>query len=72
MTTHEFALYLMGKGTLPAAPPVDDAAIKEIAHLISGSLIYRLYANMAASDYDMEATTEHFQMLHDTQNPYPV
>ena len=70
MTTHEFALYLMGKGTLPSTPRVDDEAVKETAHLISGSLIYRLYASMVASDYDMEAATEHLKLLHDTQNHY--
>ena len=68
MTTHDFSQHILENKKRLSAKPTDETAIKDMAQLISGSLVYRLYENLIANDYDMDAVTEHFEMLCDTQN----
>lgn len=70
MTTHEFAQFVLGGGARTPAEPIDEDAMKEVAQLVSGSLIYRLYESLITNDYDMEEVTEHLEMLTDTGNPF--
>ena len=68
MTTHEFSQYVLNKKVQTPADAVDEAAAKEVAQLISGSLIYRLYESLIVYDYDMDAVTEHLEMLFDSED----
>jgi hypothetical protein len=70
MTTHEFAQFILGMRAQSPAEVVDETAIQEVAQLVSGSLIYRLYESLIVNDYDMDELTEHLEMLCDTQNPF--
>jgi hypothetical protein len=47
---------------------VDAESAQEVANLISGSLVYRLYEALAKMDYPMDSLTAHLEMLHDSGN----
>ena len=68
MTTLGFSHCILKNIAQSPADQIDEAAAKEVAQLISGSLIYRLYENLIRSDYDMDAATEHLEMLCETEN----
>jgi len=70
MNTHGFSQYVLNNKVQSPETPIDEAAAKEVAQLISGSLVYRLYENLIVNDYDMDAVTEHLEMLCDTQNHF--
>lgn len=70
MNTHGFSQYILNNKVQSSAVPIDEAAAKDVAQLISGSLVYRLYENLIVNDYDMDAVTEHLEMLYDTQNHF--
>ncbi len=70
MTTHEFAQFVLGGGAQSPAEPLDEAAAKEVAQLVSGSLIYRLYESLITSGYDMDEATQHLEMLYDSGNHF--
>ena len=72
MTTHEFSQFILNNKNKSLAMPIDESAAKEVAQLISGSLIYRLYENLIANDYDMDIMTEHMEMLFDTENHFAL
>jgi len=48
----------------------DEPVAIEVAQLISGSLVYRLYTGMIANEYDMDMTTEYLEMLHEAQDHF--
>ena len=70
MNTNEFTYFMPNHRSQPPAEPIDEAAAKDVAHLICGSLIYRLYESLIAHEYDVEAVTKHLEMLNDTNNNY--
>jgi hypothetical protein len=70
MIAYDFSMALLNVKPYPRGEVIDEAAAKDVAQLISGSLIYRLYERLAALDYDMEAVIEQLELLCDTQNPY--
>ena len=43
MTTHGFTQFLLKDRGQSPAEPIDEAAAKDVAQLVSGSLVYRLY-----------------------------
>lgn len=53
MTTHEFSQFVLGIGDQSPAEPIDKSAAKEVAQLVSGSLIYRLYGSLITNDYNV-------------------
>jgi len=70
MTTYEFTQFVAENMVQQPSPLPEKSAAIEIAHLISGSLIYRLYASMIANEYDMDMTTEYLNMLHSQDNHF--
>jgi len=50
MTTREFSRYVAEFGDNNPSRTVDEEAIKEVAQLISGSLVYRLYEAICSCD----------------------
>ena len=68
MTTHEFAQFVLDSKAQSPVEPIDEAATKEVAQLVSGSLIYRLYERLITNDYNVDEVTEHLEMLCDTEN----
>jgi len=70
MTTHGFSQFVLNNRVQASADVVDVVAAKDVAQLISGSLIYRLYESLVEHDYDMDVVTEHLEMLFDTENHY--
>ena len=69
MTSREFARYVaeFGDNKIRA---VDEESAKEIAQLISGSLVYRLYEAICSNDYNPHAVTAHLEMLYDSGNHF--
>ena len=65
MTTHGFSQFILNNRVQSPTDPIDEAAAKDVAQLISGSLIYRLYESLIADDYNIDAVTEHLEMLFD-------
>jgi hypothetical protein len=72
MTTHEFTRFILEHQAESLAAPIDEAAAKDVTQLVSGSLIYRLYEGLIISEYDMDAVTDHLEMLYDTENHYAL
>ena len=70
MTTQEFAQFILDNREKTSKEPIDESAAKDVAQLISGSLIYRLYESLIVNGYDMYILTEHLEMLYDTQNHF--
>lgn len=70
MTTQEFTQFVLGSKSNFPTEPFDEAAAKEVAHLVSGSMIYRLYESLISSGYNMDEITEHLEMLSDTGNHF--
>jgi len=70
MTTHEFAQFILRIGSQSPVEVTDESAAKEIAQLVSGNLIYRLYESLIINDYNMDEVTEHLEMLCDTKNHF--
>ncbi|MDR3363510.1 MAG: hypothetical protein LBS91_00945 [Clostridiales Family XIII bacterium] len=70
MTTHEFAQFVLRIGAQSPTEATDEAAAKEIAQLVSGSLIYRLYESLIINGYNMDDVTEHLEMLCDAENHF--
>jgi hypothetical protein len=70
MTTHGFTQFVLNNRVQSPAEAIDEAAVRDVAQLISGSLIYRLYESLIENDYDMDALTEHLEMLFDTENHF--
>ena len=72
MTTHGFTQFLLKDREQSQAELIDEAAAKDVAQLISGSLVYRLYESLVTNDYDMDAVTGHLEMLFDTENHFAL
>jgi hypothetical protein len=72
MTTHEFAQFILHARTQSLAGPMDESAVKDVAQLISGSLIYHLYESLITNDYDPDEVTKHLETLCDTGNHFGV
>jgi len=70
MNTHAFTQFVLSGSAQSPAEPTDEAAAKEVAQLVSGSLIYRLYENLSNNDYDTDEVTDHLEMLSDTGNHF--
>ena len=70
MTTYEFTQFLLRIGAQHLTEPIDEAAVKEVAQLVSGNLIYRLYSKLITNDYNLNEVTEHLEMLCDTGNHF--
>ena len=70
MTTREFPRFIIDFGDKNPKETIDEKAVKEIAQLISGSLIYRLYEAACTNDYDLSIITSHLEMLYDSENHY--
>ena len=68
MNTQEYSRFLLEYQDKTPVEPFDESAAKDIAQLVSGSLIYRLYESLVTSDYPMGAVTEHLEMLYKTDN----
>jgi hypothetical protein len=67
VSTHGFSQYVLNNKVKPPITHVDGAAAIDVAQLISGSLVYRLYERLIPNDYDMDAVTEHLEMLHESE-----
>ena len=72
MTTLGFSHSILKNVVQSPKDQIDEAAAIEAAQLISGSLIYRLYESLIRTDYDMDAVTEHLEMLFDTDNHFAL
>jgi hypothetical protein len=70
MTTENFARYVAEFGDNNLAREVDAESAKEVAQLISGSLVYRLYEALERMDFNIAAVTAHLEMLRDSGNPF--
>jgi hypothetical protein len=70
MNTHAFTQFVLGDSAQSPAEPTDETVAKEVAQLVSGSLIYRLYEGLINNGYDMDEVTEHLEMLCDTENHF--
>jgi len=72
MNTQEFSRFLSENRSGTTAKQFDEAAVKEIAQLVSGSLVYRLYEHLLFNDFAIDAVTEHLEMLYNTQNHFAL
>jgi len=61
MTSFEFIKIATQRNSNPK--PFYEAEVKEVAQLISGTIIYQLYEHLMAHDFDMEAITAQIKML---------
>ncbi len=68
MTNQEYLTYILGGDFHEQQIPLDDDATKELAGLVSGSFIYRLYEKLVIHEYSIPAITSHLEMLNDTGN----
>jgi len=69
MTSHEYALSILTYQNHQNEELKDEAAAIEVAQLISGTLIYRMYESLQNIGYDMNAVTMHLILLHDNESP---
>ena len=68
MNTQEFTQFVLSVEAHTPTEQIDEPAVKEVAQLVSGSLLYRLYEKLVISDYDMDEVTEHLEMLCEVEN----
>jgi hypothetical protein len=68
MNTQEFTQFILAPNAQTPNEQIKESAIKEVAQLVSGSLIYRLYEKLILVDYDMDEVTEHLEMLCEVEN----
>ncbi|MDR1001987.1 MAG: hypothetical protein LBL82_01770 [Oscillospiraceae bacterium] len=72
MTNYEFTQLLLSKPTDERITASEENDVKEIATLISGNLVYRLYENLIKQDYEMNSLTEYIEMLSDSKNAFGI
>ncbi len=70
MNTHAFTQYVLDAGKQISIESADEAAAKEVAQLVSGNLIYRLYERLVVYDYNMNELTDRLEMLSDTESSF--
>ena len=69
MTTTEYVQFVLEAKKENFIPQThDEAAVNEVAQLISGSFTYLLYESLWVNDFDMESITEHLESLYDSEN----
>ncbi|MDR3278625.1 MAG: hypothetical protein LBT12_07610 [Oscillospiraceae bacterium] len=70
MTAANFTRYITEFGDSNPTREVDEESAKEVAGLLSGSLVYRLYEALFKMAYDMNTTTAHIAVLHESGNHF--
>jgi len=71
MTASEYIdLILQIKSESQYSKAVDDKSAFEAARLVSGSVVYPLYATLWQFFYDMKTITEHLERMYDSEDHF--
>lgn len=71
MTSHEYVEFILQvRKEKSPNKEVDDAAVYEVAQLLSGNFTYLLYEALWMNHFEMDPITQHLESLHDSKNHF--